>query len=211
MRYSGRVSISTVGRVARTSAGFCAVQRLIAGGKRSDAIVAGFFAGFVGAAVAQRKLHAVLYRMSAATIASDASVMRGSSPRSGAPGWRSSGGVTSARKIRFQRPGDTGGDIGHVKNGVGKLLFEHARLNVGGQPLADQNDFPRDSVRESPRESATAKTPRRSTAPKCRTTRIGGATRCPGTPAARMAVISPSVDMRLSVINVPRPAHPWES
>ncbi len=32
--------------------------------------------------------------------------------------------------------------------------------------------------------------------------RTGGATRCPGMPAARMAVISPSVDMRVSVIRV---------
>ena len=33
--------------------------------------------------------------------------------------------------------------------------------------------------------------------------RIGGATRRPETPAARMAVISPSLDMRLSVMSVP--------
>src|SRR5206468_1340904 len=33
--------------------------------------------------------------------------------------------------------------------------------------------------------------------------RIAGTTRLPGTPAARIAVISPSVDMRLSVIRAP--------
>ena len=41
--------------------------------------------------------------MSGTAIASGASVMRGVSPRSAAPGLRSSGGVTSAMKIRCQR------------------------------------------------------------------------------------------------------------
>ncbi len=136
--------------------GLARFQCLIAGRKRSDAIVDRFLARFVGAAVAQGKLQAIqgrvgrhdgLGRQRDARLV--ASLRR--------PGGRLSGGVISARKILFQRPVTPVVTSVTYKNRVGETLFKHARLDVGREPIADQQVLDRDSARGWPRASAITK------------------------------------------------------
>ena len=87
-------------------------------------------------------------------------MMRGLSPRSAEPGLRSFGGVTSAMKIWRHRP-VVCADVGDVKDGVRKLFFEHARLDIGGKLPRQHNIFDADQFAHATRASATASPTRR--------------------------------------------------
>jgi len=126
--------------------------------------------------------------------------LTGLSPRSEAEGPRSPVALRRHENLppARWRPND---HVAHVENLVRELLLKHARMHVAVSSLAIRTFLMRISSRID-HESAQG---RRGRAAHRRNPnrRIAGTTRRPGTPAARMAVISPSVDMRDSVTSVP--------
>ena len=94
-------------------------------------------------------------------------------------------------------------DVLHVENLVGELLGENARLDVGGELLG--GDAGSAAGTSSRIAVGVSQMERRRRAAVARSAKImtGAITFWLGTPAARMAVISPSLDMRPRPIRMP--------
>ena len=160
-------------------------------------------AHLVGGVVASCRAGCGCSRGSEVAIAVRATVIIGPSALAPMPFLRCSGGVTSAMNTVFQTAPDCRAARRHIENRVGKFFVEDARLDLGGElrarQLVDELGASLDG-RGSELERSVAGDAR---CPMAANRMTGAITFRLETPAARIAMISPSLAMRPRPIRMP--------